>query len=191
MNKGVRKLSLIMCMLKVMVNNKMKLMIKLFFPLIIIFLVGCVSNSKTKPVLNGAFYAKSSQEREANWKKMIGTWYGSQSTKDGGTYSWIIRRNIQGLYQLEGKLTKQNGKIKTQIEVGEWGVGKNVYFSVFKGWVYGDKVKPSDPTDSYNRDIYQILELSDTKFRYQNIDSGQSYEVEKVSDDFKMPSSDL
>ena len=115
---------------------------------------------------------------------MVGSWYGSQETEGGGNYSWIIRRNAQGLYQLEGKVT-------TQIEVGEWGVGRSVYFSIFKGWISDGKITPSDPSDPYNRDIYKILELSGTKFKYQHIDSGKIFEAKKAASDFKMPIVDL
>lgn len=165
----------------------MKSIMRLIFPLTVVFLVACAANNTDKFVLNDAFSPEASQVRKANWENMAGTWYGSQDTKDGGTYSWIMKKSILGFYQLEGKVTKPNGESQTQVEVGEWGVGKNIYFSIFKGWVHEGKLRPSDPADPYNRDVYQILELSDTKFRYRNMDSGESFEVEKVADDFKLP----
>ena len=166
----------------------MKIIYRIILLIVALTVVGCATYNSENKILNSAFYPEVSQGRKANWKNLVGTWYGSQKTKDGGKYSWIIKKNIQGLYQLEGKVMGPSGESKTQIEVGEWGVGKSIYFSIFKGWLEKGKFVASDPSDPYNRDIYKILELSETKFKYQHIDNGETFEVERVADDFKIPS---
>ena len=154
----------------------------------IALLSGCSSIERTGLEASYTGFAdQPSDTRKENWKLLVGSWYGSLETEDGGSYQWVIRRDIQGFYRLEGKITRSSGKIQSQVEIGEWGVGKEIYFSIFKGWVYGENVRPSDPTDPYNRDIYRILKLNEKSFRYQHIDSGKTYEVEKVADSFVLP----
>ena len=165
-----------------MINLNKFLLISLFFSI-----SGCVTNPGKEPVLNDVYYPDASQERTENWNNMVGTWYGSQRTKDGGTYNWIIKRNTQGLYRLEGKIVKPTGLTNTENEVGEWGVGKSIYFSIYKGKVIDGKVVPSNPADPYNRDIYTVLELTKDSFRYQHIDSGELFHLKKVANDFMMP----
>ncbi len=160
---------------------------RLFLVCTVLVLCSCASVSQEQLTLTDAFYPEASQVRKTNWKKLVGTWYGSQKTKDGGTYSWIIRRNNLGLYKLDGKATKLSGEVQSQIEVGEWGAGSTIYFTIFRGWVEGDKIAPSDPSDSYNRDIYKILKLTESEFQYQHLDNGESFSVKKVADDFQMP----
>jgi hypothetical protein len=118
---------------------------------------------------------------------MVGSWYGSQKTRDGGIYSWVIRLDANGLYKLEGKIVSPTGDVKKQVEVGEWGVGETIYFTIFKGWMHGSNFSPSDPRDPYNRDIYKILELTDELCRFVHVDNGQSFTVRRVQDDFQMP----
>lgn len=153
----------------------------------IIVLSGCASISQEKPTLTDGFNPEASQVRKANWNYLVGSWYGSQKTQAGGEYSWLIRRTRQGLYRLEGKITKPSGEVQNQIEVGEWGAGSTIFFTVFKGWVEGDKVVPSNPSDPYNRDIYKIIKLTESEFQFQHLDNGESFVVRKVADDYQMP----
>ncbi len=168
----------------------MKLIFRQILSYAILFLVGCTTVDNN-PILGDVFAPEVTQERKEKWNNMVGSWYGSQGMKDGGTYSWIIRRNINGLYQLEGIITKPTGESEPQIEVGEWGVGGDVYFTIFKGWIFNGKIEPSDPSDPYNRDIYKIIKFDKNTIRYQHIFSGETFEMKKVADSFKMPAIDL
>ncbi len=129
------------------------------------------------------------EARKETWKNMVGNWYGERTLDDGGTYYWIIRRNVVGQYQLEGKVIDPYGREKVQIEVGEWGVGGGIYFTIFKGWVKDGQFVPNDQSDPYYRDVYKIIELNEESFKYKHLDSGRTYTVEKVADDHKLPSS--
>ena len=149
-------------------------------------LVGCATNPCTDLTLTSAFAIEPSEVRVKNWNLLIGTWHGSQRTKDGGVYNWVMRHSANGLYMHESQTVTPDGKVEYQVEVGEWGMGGNIYFSIFKGWIEDNKFKPADPIDPINRDVYQIIELTDTLFRYKHLDSGEVYSTEKVADDFKL-----
>ena len=148
---------------------------------------GCASSLTSNNILPSAYYSDASQKRKTDWQLMVGSWYGSQKTRDGGTYIWIIRRDVNGRYKLEGKIVSPTGDVKKAVEVGEWGMGGTIYFTICKGWMNGSNFTPSDPTDPYYRDVYRILELTHELIRYEHLDEGQSFTVRRVGEDFQMP----
>jgi hypothetical protein len=158
---------------------------------VILFLAGCAGIAGTQNTLSSAFAPQLSEERKNNWKLMVGTWYGSQKTQDGETYSWIVQHKANGTYKHDAQIIDVNGNIKKQVEVGEWGIVKNIYFSVFKGWLEDGKFIPSDPTDPSIRDAYEVLELTDDKITYKNLINNDIYTVRKVSDNADFSKSGL
>ncbi len=168
--------------------NDMRL-IKIIVVVVGVALSGCAANYKNDETLTSSFAQEPTEIRKNNWKLMVGTWYGTQPLNNGGTYSWVVRRNIQGQYRVDGEVIEPTGEVKLQVEVGEWGIGGNIYFSVFKGWLYGDEFSASDPTDPINRDVYTILELNENVFKYKHVDSGNTFTVKRVADDFEIPKS--
>lgn len=163
----------------------MKSFIHIF--LISMFLVvGCTRNT-TKVTLKSAFFPAVKAARKATWNNMIGSWYGSQKIKNGGVYSWTINYMDNGTFRHTGKVVNAPGDVLIQVEVGEWGVGGNMYFDIVKGWIEDDRLTPSDSKDPYFRNIYNILELNDNKLIYKHIDSGETFSTKRVPSDFKMP----
>lgn len=148
---------------------------------------GCSGTRPEGPPLTSGVSPPPSQLRQENWNRLTGTWYGSQPTKDGGVYHWIIRHGRDGTYRLVGKSVDPNGQAQQQVEVGLWGAGTSIYFTIFRGWVKGAEIVPSDPSDPYHTDIYRIGKLSDREFHYQHADHDESFRVEKVPDDFHLP----
>lgn len=164
----------------------MRAVLILVLSIIIFFVSACSETESSKPKLNDAFNPEPTEHRKANWNAMIGSWKGEKVTNDGGKYTWIVRRDSEGNYLLEGRVTKPNGESFIQREVGEWGIGTKVYFTVFKGWLRNNSVVPSDPTRPFNRDIYEIIQLTDNVFEYQHMDTGKKYKVTKVTDHFNL-----
>jgi hypothetical protein len=148
---------------------------------------GCASSLTSDNILPSAYYSNPSEKRETNWQFMVGNWYGSQKTRDGGVYSWIIRRDVNGLYKLEGKIVSPTGDVKKEVEVGEWGMGGTIYFTICKGWIKERNFAKSNPADPYYRDVYRILELTHDLIRYEHLDGGGSFTVRRVQEDFQMP----
>lgn len=170
-----------------MQNTLVKLRYPFFLACAVLALFGCVSAPQEEAPLAEGFYPEASEARKTTWTKLVGSWYGSRKLKNGGTYSWVMRRSANGLYRLEAKTEKPSGEVQLQIEVGEWGAGNSIYFDIFRGSVSGNEIIPSDSSDPYNRDIYKILKLTEREFQYQHLDNGESFKVKKVADDFQMP----
>jgi hypothetical protein len=121
------------------------------------------------------------------WDLMVGKWFGSQPVKDGSTRMEIIERNSDGTYIITFKHLKTDGTSDTQSEVGQWGVVGPVYFSIFRGWVTEKGISPSDTSNPYNYDAYEIIELKEDYFRYKSYTSNNYYTLKKVEDEFEFP----
>lgn len=160
----------------------------LVFVPIIAFATGSVPTPPT-PQINVIDEGKPplSLSQQAKWAQLVGRWFGSEITKNGGKVMWIAERNNDGKYKIHFRIIEASGNQINKIEVGEWGVSGPVYFTIYKADLDGDKVVPVDPTDPYNRDAYKILRLTNDIFEYESFDSNNKYSVRKVSTDFTFP----
>lgn len=118
---------------------------------------------------------------------MVGKWYGSQPTKEGGVKQHTIERAIDGSYKIVFRVTDANGKVEESSEVGHWGVSGPIYFSIFRGWLSDGRLSTSDPTSPYNYDAYKIINLSTEDFEYESFSSGNRYKIKRVPNDFEFP----
>ena len=160
---------------------------KLFLlTILLFFLNGCATTMTSKEVVP---HKKPSLtlSQEEKWMKMVGKWYGEQPTKSGGKRSWIVERNNDGTYLIVFRNYDAEGKISESAEVGQWAVSGPVYLSMFRGRVRGDKVEQVDPSNPYNYDAYEILQLDDSIFKYRHYEIGATFVLKKVADDFKFP----
>ena len=149
-------------------------------------LVGCTgTNTSNQPVT--AMKPEITQSQEEIGQLLVGKWLGDQPTKEGGSRKWLVERRPDGKYLIQFRVTNSDGSILEQTEVGEWGVSGNIYFSIFKGWIDNGNFIPSDSSDSYNQDAYEIIKLTEQQFRYKNLDSGNEYTVKRVPNDFVFP----
>ncbi len=124
---------------------------------------------------------------------LIGTWYGNQKTNDGGFREEISHKYANGKYKLYFRMHNKDGSYYDQIEVGEWGLSGNIYFSIFKGWIDVDSNKfiPSDQSDPFTRDAYRILKLTDKEFVYESLDIKYKFINKKVPSNFKFKNKSL
>jgi len=156
----------------------------------ILFLFGCVSTenkidsvTEVKPEL--------SQSKIQQRNMMIGKWYGDLPTKEGGRKQWTITRSEDGSYQIDFLITKPDNSQQKFSEAGQWGVAGNIYFSIYRGAIDQGQFYPSNPNDPYNYDAYNIINLTNSVFEYQNIDSKNKYVISKVQSDFVLGESEL
>ncbi len=154
--------------------------------LIALTLTGCATTNTSSDAVTSQKPSLTLSQKET-WNLMIGKWYGSQPTKDGGEKKEIMERSPQGTYQTTFRIYGKNGKYKEQAEAGHWGVSGPVYFTIFRGWVKGDQLSPSNPTDPYNYDAYKIIKLNNDVFEYENYSSGNKYVNKRVPNDFQFP----
>ncbi|NAW64995.1 hypothetical protein [Photobacterium halotolerans] len=121
---------------------------------------------------------------------MLGKWYGDLPTKEGGRKQWTIERSTDGTYRIDFLITKHDGTTQQSSEAGHWGVAGDIYFSMYRGAIDNGQFYPSNPSDPYNYDAYNIIRLTKESFEYQNIDSGNKYTVKKVSTNFTLDDSE-
>jgi len=125
--------------------------------------------------------------QKKTWDLMIGKWYGSQPTKNGGVKKEIMERAPDGSYMVTFRNYDKLGNFKDTVEAGHWGVSSPIYFVIFRGWIKGEGFQPADPQDSYNYDAYEIINLTDSVFEYKSYNSGNTYTLHKVAADFSFP----
>lgn len=131
--------------------------------------VGCVRG----PTLN---VTKPSDPSGASLReKLIGRWYGEQTTKDGGKRSEIAELCPDGTVTFQFHLFEKSGNVRDQMEVGLWGVSGSIFFTIIRGWLHGDRLRRADPTDANLYDAYWIQELNEHTFRYKSVPSGDVF----------------
>lgn len=158
----------------------------IFLSIFLVSLFGCASQRTSNQVVT-ALKPELSMSEEQRWLLMIGKWYGNQPTKAGGFRQQIIERYADGTYKIVFKITEPNGTVEESVEVGSWGVSGPVYFTMFRGWLYGEDMHPSDPSDPYNYDAYNIVNVTQELFEYEHVSNGNKYKIKKVPNDFVFP----
>ncbi len=153
---------------------------------IFFLLSGCSSiyTSSEKITDNKPYLSKSQKE---TWGLMVGKWYGSQPTTSGGRKNEIMERHLDGTYRIKFRVVSKDHIVKESVEVGHWGVSGPIYFSIFRGWLKGEKLTSSRGSDPYNYDAYRIINLTNESFEYEHISTGTKFVVSKVPSDFDFP----
>ena len=118
---------------------------------------------------------------------LLGKWYGIRKTSDGGQKEWLTERSADGTYRVDFRSTAKNGDVRSQSEVGFWGVSGGTYFRIFRGWVTVEGMKPADPTNADHYDAYAIQSLNDSYFTYKHVVRNHLYTVKKMPADFRLP----
>ncbi|MGB1907761.1 MAG: hypothetical protein ACPHN3_10520, partial [Spongiibacter sp.] len=80
-----------------------------------------------------------------------------------------------------------DGAVRSQSEVGFWGVSGDIYFRIFRGWVMLDGMKLANPGDPGHYDAYHVEMLNSGHFRYRHVETGRVYTVRKMPKDFSLP----
>ncbi len=154
--------------------------------MVVAYLSGCAI-SNTSPVEISSYKPNLlSSEKEA-WNYMVGKWYGSQPTKNGGRKMEIMERAANGTFVLRFKIWGKEGNVYESVEVGQWGISGDIYFSIYRGWLDGKKIVRSDSHDPMNYNAYRIIELTEKKFHYRHVIVGDEFVLKKVASDFEFP----
>ena len=155
------------------------------FPVIValplLLTAGCVTDSAVDAMKPPD---TSQQEQRA---MLVGSWYGESVTKDGGSRAHLMRRAADGTFQVTFRVVDAAGKLTEQTEVGVWGASGPVYFTITRGWLRNGRLKPASPDDASLNDAYQILELTQDRFRYRSFQTRSEYTVNRVADTFELP----
>ncbi len=118
---------------------------------------------------------------------LVGIWFGETKPNAGGQIKWIIERARDGTYKIQFRIYGADGRYRSHMETGIWGVSGPVYFSATQGWRQGNQVVGIDTAKARFYDAYEILDLKRNLFEYRHYVTGTSYKVRKVGRDFKFP----
>jgi len=116
----------------------------------------------------------------------IGKWYGHSIVTGNKKREWLNERKNDGTYTIYFKTIDEEGNVEVQIEIGEWGISGDIYFSIFKKGIVDGKSFTGTSTDPYNRDAYKILKLDENEFVYKHIKFKDIFVTKKVSNDFEL-----
>lgn len=155
-------------------------------------LIGC--KAQEEPLSLPEFIQSWTQEPRSTeqqiWDGLVGNWYGSLIREDGARHQWLMRRFADGTYEIDFQVTSTDGQVRLSRETGQWGVAGGIYFSIFRGWLYGNEFEPSDPSDAFNYDAYRMLELHPDRLVYESLKTNTRYEAHRVPGAFQIPTAD-
>ena len=118
---------------------------------------------------------------------MIGKWLGEMKDEKGNLQKWLTTRFPDGTYKIQFRTPNEENNYKEQVEVGLWGISGPIYFTIMKGWITESQFVPSDPKNPTYYDAYEIIEISQNKFKYHSYDADITFNVKKVNDDYELP----
>lgn len=116
---------------------------------------------------------------------LVGKWIGDAMTRDGARRVQITERTADGAFKVTFRDIDAHGAVSEQTEVGYWGVSGSIYFTITVGWLDASGFREADPTDASLNDAYQILELTEQRFRYRALQSGDEFSLSRVADTFE------
>ena len=149
-------------------------------------LSGCAAvNTSTAPI--AAMKAELTADQIDAWRLMVGKWFGSHPTRQGGRRAWLISRSADGTYHVTFRLRERDGRYVEQSQSGEWGIAGSVYFTITKGIMEDGEWTAVDARDPYYRDAYRIISLNESVFTYRNHVTGNEFTVVRVADGFRLP----
>ena len=162
-------------------------MIRWFLAVLLPSLIGC-QTTVSAPDKIPEYKPNMTLNQYERWNTLVGKWYGEQQTNNGGIMKWIVERNNDASSQITFRSYDQNGSFTESVEVGKWAISGPIYFTSLSAYVDLDgTTQKVDPSDPYNYDAYQIIELNTLSFTYKHIEGGHTFSVKKVPDwfDFK------
>ncbi|MFQ3200186.1 MAG: hypothetical protein ACI9SK_000900 [Zhongshania sp.] len=85
---------------------------------------------------------------------LLGKWYGVLTMESGGKEEWLTERSADGTYRVYFRFVAADGSVRSQSEVGFWGVSDGIYFLIFCGRVIIEGMKSADPIFAGYCDAY-------------------------------------
>lgn len=118
---------------------------------------------------------------------LVGTWYRSNENPDGSLSEELSVMNADGSYVFHFRFTSSDGRVRVMAETGLWGISGNIHFTIKQKELVGGKAVAVDPTDAGHYLAYEVTELTVDSFNYTSLETGVSFVLKRVSDDFTFP----
>ncbi len=104
---------------------------------------------------------------------MLGKWTGQSINPENEKYKWTVNRKDDLSFDILFQKELKNGKIEESTEKGQWICLGNYYITLTKeidGNSKGDQIY----------DVYKILSLTETSFKYKSLNNGQEFTLTKT-----------
>lgn len=153
-------------------------------------MIGCMGSDQSSVRASArtitAFKPEPDAVMQQRLEWMIGYWYGDQPTKNGGRKQYLAHHEADGKLAVIFKISDSLKGERNYSETGLWGLS-GAYFSTL--------INHSDEPFSFNAaapspsswNIYQIENIQKDELRYISVETGNRYEMRRVTQEFKMP----
>lgn len=154
----------------------------------LVLLIVCVScaHQPASTAIDAVKASDMGAAREERRHQMVGRWLGEAPTKDGKTERWLMERRLDGTFTVMFQILDKQKKVFEQTETGYWGIVGDIYFSLTREILHGDKFDPQDVTKATYYDAYKILNFDANTLHYKDLDFGNEYTIHKVPKDYKL-----
>ncbi|WP_068546108.1 hypothetical protein [Thalassotalea crassostreae] len=115
-------------------------------------------------------------------QQLIGNWHRSEQngTEHFSEYAQIL---ADGRFVFTFFTYDMEGTIVDEIsEVGDWGLVKDIHFTITKAEVENGQEYDADPLNKDNYQAYKVLELNEQTFTYEHLLSGERFTLSRVLD---------
>src|SRR3546814_3781988 len=101
-------------------------------------------------------------------ESFVGRWYGEEPEPGGITRRWVDDAFPDGVFRITFRFYDADGSYREQVEVGECGISRPVYFLSTKGWVDDGQFLMEDTRNGAVYDAYKLLQLNACIFAYEH-----------------------
>ncbi len=118
---------------------------------------------------------------------LVGTWYNERQLSNGVTEEKTLENFDDGTYRITLKSTYKGGYTANNLELGQWGLSGDIYFTIARGTVEGCSIVSTDrqAPDTYN--AYTIDELSEARLAYHPASGhGRRSQLTKAGNDVNL-----
>ncbi len=148
-------------------------------------LAGCVSAPAGKTLDLAKPITTASQQQRHDY--LVGAWLEESRNSEGELQRELAEHSADGKCKETFRIYHKDGSYDEDVEVCEWGISGDIYFTLTKGWLHDGQFAPADPTDPNYSDAYVITELTDTLFKYRHVETRNEFTDHKVPDDYVLP----
>lgn len=118
---------------------------------------------------------------------LFGRWFREENVEPDKKIIEYAQINADGSFEFTFITLKQtqgeSDKIIEQVtELGDWGLVKDIHFTITKDEVVNEQVYAADLNDSNNYHAYKVIQLNHHIFEYQHIDTNEVFIMRKVSE---------
>lgn len=118
---------------------------------------------------------------------LFGRWFREENVEPDKKIIEYAQINADGSFEFTFITIKQtqgeSDKIIEQVtELGDWGLVKDIHFTITKDEVVNEQVYAADLNDSNNYHAYKVIQLNHHIFEYQHIDTNEVFIMRKVSE---------